>query len=459
MQLPAIVRIAILFAAAGTAAAQGGPKPPPKQDVEWLPGEPRLVDFDPADAAVKIVPTWPVPPDPDGRFLYGPTPGYDVRFTGGLLLQPRTEDGSHADPILIRKPERRRMSFTYGIGEPVEVPIEFLQNRGKWVYRFPTLLEVRAGDVTLCLQDADGDGWFDDLEADRVAVGEAKDAVRLKFEVFTGEVTAGGKRYLVSANPRSAGLWPVSAGVRKDYVRHVAEVNAVRRFAGLAPAGLAEELIPLCEAHGNYCGKWGLTHFEDRNRAGYTPEGDWAGQHSNVGVSPDATASIRQLLQTLWHRNLYYTPALKRVGVGFGGGVVCSDVLTHSDAWSRKLVFAPINRALDVPLEGSGENPDPWPIQPRAGPFVTVLLPEGSKGSFKEGSVIPRGGQPLKFDMTDPENPPGKAKGRFPDNDACIVMILHQALKADTIYDVKAVVSGAAGEQMHTWSFRTRGLK
>lgn len=454
----AILALVLLGLLPVAAAGQEKYRPPQPADVDWIAGQVRLVELDARAPGFKVLKSWPIPPGRDGRFLFGPTSGFDLRSKNGLALVPRPGRGAAGEPIPIKTGERCRLPFVYGSGDPVEMPIEFLGS-GRMSYRFPVVLEVVAGAVTLCFLDADGDGWFDDLDVDLVAVGAVADLGKLKFAPFTGELTVQGTRYLVAANPRSAGLWPVSPGVRPDYVRHVAEVNAVRRFAGLPPAGLAEELIPLCEAHSSYCHVNGITHYEERHRAGYSPGGEWAGIHCNVGADPNAIESIRALLATLWHRNFYYVPALKRVSVGGADGFVCSDVLTHGAPKSRTLIFAPIDGALDVPLEGHNENPPPYINGPVPGPFVTVLLPYGTKATFVSGTVTPRGGTPVPYDVSDPANPAPQARQRFPDNDACIVLVLHEVLKADTLYDVAIKARVADAEQDFAWSFRTRGGK
>ncbi|MEK7470284.1 MAG: CAP domain-containing protein [Planctomycetota bacterium] len=447
----------LLLLAAPAFAQTDEPARPKSPDVEWVKGLPSIVELKAADVLLKLVPAQPLPMGAEGRFLFGLTPGFDVKAGGGgLMLQPRAWDDSHPDPILA-KAGRRKFAFVYGGGGAIDVPVEYSAG-GKPNYRIPALLEVVAGDVTLCFIDANGNGWFDDLDVDKVAVGPSSDPAKLSFEKFTGEISAGGKRWLVSANPRAAGLWPLSAGVSKDYVRHVSEVNAVRRFGGIEPVGFAEELIALCEAHSKYCAKNGLTHYEDKNSALFTPGGEYAGRHSNVGGAADAKSFARELLCTLWHRNFYYDGNLTRISVGLADGYASSDVRSYGD-WDRTPALAPFRGALDVPLGSENESPDPYPDQHLPGPFVSVLFPKDTKAVLKVGTIAPRGGQPLKCDWTDPANPPAKAKSRFPDNDGCIVLIPHLALKPDTIHDVKITATISGKDEVFSWSFRTKGVK
>ncbi len=422
----------------------------------WVAADARLIPIAPGAPGRDSLPSWPVPFDPDGRFLYGVTPGYTVSPGTGLWLRPYSTDGRLPAPFRILAGEPRAFPFSYGPGSPVDVPVEFFEDGGRWRYRIPAVLELAAEDLRLCLIDGDGDGWFDDLDDDRVAFGTAQDLRRLKWLPFPGEVTQGGRRWLIAANPREALLWPVSTGVRRDYVRHVAEINALRRHGGLPPVGLAEELIHGCEAHSAYCGNWGMTHHESPGQRGYSRAGAWAGLHSNIAPAPNAISGIRLLLKTLWHRNHYYAFGLRRVGVGAAADVVTSDVLTHAHPNARSLVFAPIDRSLDAPLAGETEVPWPYVKEERPGPFITVLLPRGTPAQFRSGSVTPRGGKPLLFDVHDPARPAPAARKQVPDNDSCIVLILHRTLEAGTLYDVKVSATLGEEEREFVWSFRTR---
>lgn len=425
----------------------------------WIPAEVRLVEIKAGSPELALLPSWPVTFEGDGRLLYGPTAGYVASSGTGVWFRPYRAEVSTEGIFRIEPGEHHPLPMVYGSGKPVDVPVEVFEEHGRWRYRFPFVLEVATDEVRLCFLDGDGDGWFDDLDRDRVALGPAQDLRRMKFVPFPGEVEVGGQRYLVSANPREALLWPVSHGVRRDYVRHIAEINAVRRYGGLPPAGLAEELTTACEAHSAYCGNWGLTHHEDPGLRGYSRAGAWAGLHSNIAPGVNAIAGIRLLMRTLWHRNHYFHPALLQVGVGAAADVVTSDVLTHAAAATRELIFAPMDHALDAPTAGENEIPSPYAKEERPGPFVTVLLPQGTEAAFRAGSVTPRGGKPVPFDVTDPTHPAPGSIGQVPDNDSCIVLILQRTLAPETIYDVKVSATFAGAEREFSWSFRTRAEK
>ncbi|MEK7469623.1 MAG: CAP domain-containing protein [Planctomycetota bacterium] len=447
-----LAAIAFLASALPALAQNEEPARPKSPEIAWVDGSPRLIELPPEDPRIRLIPDFPIPEAGDGRWLFGPTAGLDARPGPGgvLIIQPRTEDGTTADPVQIKGSGRRFFEFVYGSGKPVTVAVEILA-ANRWKYRIAAILEVTTPEVSLTFFDANGNGLFDDLDADKVAIGAAQDAAKLRFEIFTGEISASGKRWLVSANPRAAGVWPVSASAPKEYVRHVSDVNAVRRYGGLPPVGLAEELIPLCEAHSRYCAKNGLTHYEEKGKPLFTPGGEYAGRNCNVGT----TNWLPKLLATLWHRNPYYDATLSRVSFGIADGWGCSDVHTYREV-ERVPTVAPFRRALEVELDGVTEIPYPYPGKQRAGPFVTVLLPIETVASLKSGSITPRGGTPLEFDSSDPAHPTEKAKQDFPDNDACIVLIPHQALKPDTIYDVNILAIVENKPETYAWSFRTK---
>src|SRR5687767_10828684 len=112
------IAVALLFVVSFVQAQTDEPARPAAPDIEWVTGETEVVTLPPA-AAAKLVPAHVVPGTPDGRFLFGPTSGFDVRAGGGgLILQPRPEGDSGLEPITV-KAGRRTFGFVYGSGEAV----------------------------------------------------------------------------------------------------------------------------------------------------------------------------------------------------------------------------------------------------------------------------------------------------------------------------------------------------
>lgn len=454
---------ALAFAPPVAAQGRGKPRyePPAPTAAAWIAGQVRLVPL-PPDSPLLLEPV-PLRTGAAGQFLYGPTRGYDVSFTpdGAAKLQPHGDP--RAKPIVVAKPGRVPIPVSHAGAPATPLLVEFVDSAEGWAYRVPVLLQLVFPTGSIFLRDADHDGWFDDLDTDQIAIGAApKDLV---FAAFTGEVALRDARYLLGVNGvAKAGLWPLSRTLRADYARHVAEANALRRFLGLDPAGIAEELTPICEAHARYCAQHGLSHEESPSSPLFSEGGHYAGMHSNLGGGADARVAAIGLLKTLWHRNFYLRGTLARVGVGMAGPPATgegmsytpctSDVLTHSRDTATKPITWPADLARDVWVDGADESPSPYPNGPRPGPFVTVILPRGAARDERvESSIMPRGGTALAHDVTDPLHPPPEARSRFPDNDRSIVLMPHETLAPSTIYDV--VITTRTGASFR-WSFRTQ---
>ena len=446
--------LAALIFLAGAIYAQDRGRRDPKGPA-WTSAKVRLIELPDGSPLLGKIPALPLAPNEDGRFLFGRTDGFKVSIgPKGPLISPYA--GGRA--VAIEKAGRTKFQVFTGGKSPAMLPIEFAEKEGAWSYRVPCAIEVTAPQGTVCFLDLDADAWFDDLDVDGVAIGPVS-AKEPEVTPFTGEVRLGARRFLAFADVDEAGLWAVSEGLRDDYVRQAAVVNELRKYALLPAVGLAEDRIAACEAHSRYCAKHGLSHPEDPNRPGYSTEGNDAGMKSCLGHGKDAAQATCDMLQTLWHRNLYLSRSLTRVGVGHVEGVLTSDILTYGQGTDgRTLVYFPPARALDAELRGATENPDPYPEgKELPGPFVTVLLPPGRNLPLVSGSIAPRGGAPIECATTDPTRPPAAARERFPDNDRCLVLIPRQALSPETIYDVTIVEgSGKKDQQTFRWSFRTR---
>lgn len=447
-----------LTVAPARAQRNKGYRPPAPPAVKWIAGRIKLIEL--KDGHPDVAPPFPVQPVADGSFLFGPTPGYDVKVDekGALVLTLHGQARSR--PVVVTKTKAVKLPASYGGGKPTRLVVDFVKQGAMWMYRLPLLMQVTTPKGTFFLKDIDQDGWYDDLDTDQVAVGKQPDG--LQWQPFTGEISLGEQRYLVGVNGTArAALWPISADVPKGYVRHISEINAVRRFLDYPPVGLAEELSRACELHSKYCAKHGLTHPEDKSSPLYTPEGHHAGMNSNLGYGKDGGAAAIGLLQTLWHRNHYLKVGLRRVGVGtapplpgarYPLPVWTSNIFTHGGRYASQTFTWPADRALDVWVRGQNENPNPYPKQPVDGPFVT-LFQRGAAELRKSTVIRPRGGEPLPHDWTDPANPARGAPKRYQRNANMIVIIPHQKLEPGKIYDVEIITDKGT---TYRWSFRTQ---
>jgi uncharacterized protein YkwD len=140
---------------------------------------------------------------------------------------------------------------------------------------------------------------------------------------YTATVTAtvAGKPWKKEWSFTTIDLAAHQAGMAKVLL---AQVNRVRREAGLAAVSLDEKLSDGCAKHANYVARnlehpkvLGLgIHDEDPTLPGATPEGARAGSVGVIAVISDPGDSVEGWIATLYHRVPLLDPALKRIGYG-----------------------------------------------------------------------------------------------------------------------------------------------
>jgi uncharacterized protein YkwD len=113
---------------------------------------------------------------------------------------------------------------------------------------------------------------------------------------------------------------------KKVAARLLADLNAVRKAAGLGEVELDEERSRRCRLHARYLEKnidhpksQGLgIHDEDPSLPGYTREGQMAAKGSVIAVLPGPEDAVRMWVATLYHRIPLLRPGLKKVGFAQG---------------------------------------------------------------------------------------------------------------------------------------------
>jgi uncharacterized protein YkwD len=103
-----------------------------------------------------------------------------------------------------------------------------------------------------------------------------------------------------------------------------AQVNAVRKTAGLQPVHLDAELSRGCQSHARYLARnhrrpeiLGMSmHRQDADLPGASPEGARAAKESVIAVVLDPQTCIENWMATLYHRIPILTPNLERIGFG-----------------------------------------------------------------------------------------------------------------------------------------------
>ncbi len=258
-------------------------------------------------------------------------------------------------------------------------------------------------------------------------------------------------------------------GFPPDALAALARLNETRKLAfkgrvnGGAELKLEREICDAAQKHAEYlvqnpeqAEKWPDAHEEYRDKPGYTPEGHWSGNHSNV-VShiSDAKAAVDGWIGTFYHRLPMLTPELLRVGWGQAGEMAVLDVTSFVTApESEWLLPYPFDGMSEVPVHFQGHelpNPVPecpeqdfgYPITLQLGltsreqptPELTLRLLEG------QTEVACWFSSPSK--PTNPDN--------VPRNAWCLIP--KAPLKPGTSYTVRALWDG--GAQKLDWSFKT----
>ena len=262
-----------------------------------------------------------------------------------------------------------------------------------------------------------------------------------------------------------------AAGLPADALAALAHLNQIRRsaFEGrvekVPELKLEREICDAAQKHAEYlvqnpeqADKWPDAHEEYRDKPGYTPEGHWSGNHSNVvsGLD-DAKEAIDGWIGTFYHRLPMLTPELVRIGWGQAGQMAVLDVSSFvtPPATSWVVVF-PYDGMSDVPPHFVGiEHPNPVPEEPDEDfgypitlqiglPAADAPVPEITLRLLEGKSEVPCWfSSPSK-----PTNP-----DLVPRNAWCLIP--KGALKASTGYSVQAEWYGT-GQKLE-WSFRTGG--
>ncbi len=104
----------------------------------------------------------------------------------------------------------------------------------------------------------------------------------------------------------------------------LAQVNAVRKAAGLRAVRLDASLSQGCQSHARYlslnanhpAGRGLAVHREDASLPGATPEGTRAAKASVIAIVLDPQTCVEGWMATLYHRVPILTPNLERIGFG-----------------------------------------------------------------------------------------------------------------------------------------------
>jgi uncharacterized protein YkwD len=245
--------------------------------------------------------------------------------------------------------------------------------------------------------------------------------------------------------------------------------NFFRKTAGVNPVTLDPVLYKGCDAHAKYlirnidhptiAGWRGDQELPDL--PGYTPEGREAATTAYVQFDrTDPLGPLDLFMALLYFRLHVLDTDLQRIGLAIAkhetkGWVCVLDVLRGRG--SNKVICYPIPNQKDVPLEFTGEVPDPIPEAKGkpAGFPITVTFPRGQ--SVKQVSAVLKeesSGKEVEHWLSTPEKPASLPQAQ--QNTICL--IAKRPLVSGTTYlvAIKAQVHGKGWEK--TWRFTTGTL-
>jgi len=149
-------------------------------------------------------------------------------------------------------------------------------------------------------------------------------------------------------------------------------LNKLRSASGLPTVALDDAMSAGCDAHNSYMELNAvLSHTEDPQRPGYTPEGDNAGRNgilssggSRQVASDDprwwASAWSHPWFLAPWHEAFVLHPAVARIGYADSHGFHCLNVAKRRAVADGETYSFPASGMTGVPLGGrTAEIPDP----------------------------------------------------------------------------------------------------
>ncbi len=224
------------------------------------------------------------------------------------------------------------------------------------------------------------------------------------------------------------------------------------------------ELSEMARLHASYLNtnpeqkvRWPGAHEEYPDKAGYSPEGAWAGAHSVIAFTPDPKRAVHQWMSTFYHRLPLTEPGLFGIGLGQEDNVTVMDVVSlvapyRLDQW---IVWPPPDYE-DTPRSFLPELPNPIPGEDQSawGYPITIQVYSGTDGSHDihmdlfEGETVD--GSPVPNHLLTPTL--SYEKRHVPSNAYCLIP--KAKLKPMTEYTVKADCS-TTGESL-TWNFTTK---
>jgi uncharacterized protein YkwD len=254
-----------------------------------------------------------------------------------------------------------------------------------------------------------------------------------------------------------------------DEIATLKHLNQIRRrtFEGkvtdVPDLQLEAEVSDAAQKHAEYlvlnpeqADKWPDAHEEYRDKEGYSPEGQWSGNHANVLSGLDnPEQSVDAWIGTFYHRLPMLDPELMRVGWGQAGKIAVLDISTFVKPPEREwMVLFPYENMKDVPTKFSKfEWPNPIPDQPDQDFGYPITLQLGRTKADQPAAEISMHLLEGKTEVECWFSTPSKPTNPYAVPRDAWCLIPKTALKANTSYTV--VADWYQPTKTVSWTFKT----
>ena len=353
----------------------------------------------------------------------------------------------------------------------------FKRDDGAWVYRNLTQLVVQIESETFVIIDAHGDGVYN-------AAGVA--GMAWQGETYFFPLPAASERWCSATHDFTGfqmGPWGENAAVQgRPLVTTVAAalpvlkgVNDERVKLGLTPRPEDVKLSADLQKHCAYMAANNtLTHPEDKNKPGYSAEGNAAGQRSILGEGTSAPALAIRMVQTYFHRIDVIRPNTAAFGVGYEGKFGGIDGRTNCTTAPANFwpVLCPAPGERDLATTYAKEAPDAIPGEKQAGYPVTAYFgtdklkltsytlkavgPAANAPAAAPPKNTPAAGENVDCHVYDPHT---GASSDFTSFQHCVCIIAKEPLKPNVEYEVTLNAEVDGKPWAATWRFSTSGSK
>jgi hypothetical protein len=333
-----------------------------------------------------------------------------------------------------------------------------LNEQRVWTYRNLTRLEVRIGDDTVELVDANGNGIWNEPGIDGICwAGQdwiwplpiANDHwCTPNLEIDTFALGPWGEKAMVTGRPL--------ATVVAETLPLLKRINEERSLVGLPARPEDPQLSAPLQKHCSYLRGLGrITQTEEAGTPGYSVEGHEAGKSSVLFRGTEPGPLVASLVATLYERQDVLRPAIRGFGLGGDGDIWGVDGRRNLGNWQlRQPLLSPAAGQGEVPTCLSHIGIDPIAGDAEAGFPVIVYFPEGSPNLREVRLRVAGQEQEVPCYLFD-----ALQGGRLDLNRTqhLVALIAKDPLAASTTYEAffETELNGKVWSQ--TWTFTTAG--